>query len=80
MTEFQPNALCFGQEFPASGEPCLVQVEDLGITVMFLSGAAEDRSESASFSALTVAAGGFDHDQLVVRWVGAAGERTLYLK
>ncbi len=80
MTEFQPNALCFGQEFPASGEPCLVQVEDHGITVMFLSGAAEDRSESASFSALTVAAGGFDHDQLVVRWVGAAGERTLYLK
>ena len=41
MTEFQPNALCFGLEFPASGEPCLVQVEDHGITVMFLSGAAE---------------------------------------
>ena len=80
MTEFQPNALCFGQEFPASGEPCLVQVEDHGITVMFLSGAAEGRSESASFSALMVAAGGFDHDQLVVRWVGVAGERTLYLK
>ena len=34
----EPNALCFGQEFPASGEPCLVQVEDHGITVMFLSG------------------------------------------
>jgi len=80
MTEFQPNALCFGQEFSASGEPCLVQVEDHGIKVMFLSGAAEGRSESASFSALTVAAGGFDHDQLVVKWAGAAGERTLYLK
>jgi Zn-dependent protease with chaperone function len=76
----EPNALCFGDEFPASGEPCLVQVEDHGITVIFLSGAAEGRSEQASFSELTVAAGGFDHDQLVVKWTGASGERTLYLK
>jgi beta-barrel assembly-enhancing protease len=76
----EPNALCFGQEFPASGEPCLVQVEDHGITVSFLSGAVEGRSEPASFSELTVAAGGFDHDQLVVNWIGALGERTLYLK
>ena len=80
MTEFHPNALCFGQEFPASGEPCLVQVHEHGITVIFLSGTYEGRSESASFSELTVAAGGFDHDQLVVKWAGAAGERTLYLK
>ncbi|MBH0195421.1 MAG: hypothetical protein HP494_07430, partial [Nitrospira sp.] len=78
MTEFHPNALCFGQEFPASGEPCLVQVEDRGITVSFLSGAADGRSEPALFSELTVAAGGFDHDQLVVNWTGVSGERTLY--
>jgi Zn-dependent protease with chaperone function len=76
----EPNALCFGDEFPASGEPCLVQVEGHGITVIFLSGAAEERSETVSFSELTIAAGGFDHDQLVVKWTGASGDRTLYLK
>src|SRR5512147_673342 len=76
----EPNALCFGDGFPASGEPCLVQVEDHGITVIYLSAAAEGRSEPVSFSELTVAAGGFDHDQLVVKWTGSSGERTLYLK
>jgi predicted Zn-dependent protease len=29
---------------------------------------------------LTVSAGGLDHDQLVVKWTGRWGERTLYLK
>jgi beta-barrel assembly-enhancing protease len=31
----QPNALCFGDEFPASGVPCLVHVEDHGLTITF---------------------------------------------
>lgn len=76
----QPNALCFGDEFPGSGAPCLVRVEGHGITVIFLSGSAEERSETALFSDLTISAGGLDHDQLVVKWTGAGGERTLYLK
>ena len=76
----QPNALCFGDEFPGSGAPCLVRVEGHGITVIFLSGSAEERSETALFPDLTISAGGLDHDQLVVKWTGAAGERTLYLK
>ncbi|MEP7153802.1 MAG: M48 family metallopeptidase [Nitrospira sp.] len=33
-----------------------------------------------AFSALSVAAGGLDHDQLVLSWVTGASARTLYLK
>ncbi|TKS60665.1 MAG: hypothetical protein EWM72_01215 [Nitrospira sp.] len=80
MTTITPNALCFGDEFPASGVPCLVQVEGHGLTVTFVSDPAERRSESVPFSGLTVSAGGLDHDQLVVKWAGPKGERTLYLK
>jgi len=77
---FEPNALCFGGEFPASGAPCLVQVEGHGITVTFPSETGESSLESVAFSSLTVSAGGLDHDQLVVKWAGPKGERTLYLK
>jgi len=75
-----PNALCFGEEFPASGAACLVQVEDHGLTVTVASDTTDGQSESVPFSSLTVSAGGLDHDQLVVKWVGQNGERTLYLK
>jgi len=80
MTAMSPNALCFGDEFPASGTPCLVQVEEHGLTVTFASDTADDQPESVPFSSLTVSGGGLDHDQLVVKWVGQKGERTLYLK
>ncbi len=80
MTHFFPNALCFGDEFPASGVPCLVQVEEHGLTVTFASDPADGQPESVLFSSLTVSAGGLDHDQLVVKWAGPEGERTLYLK
>ncbi|MBM4138372.1 MAG: M48 family metallopeptidase [Nitrospira sp.] len=76
----EPNALCFGQEFPASGAPSLVYVEAHGLTVTFVSDTSGRRSEVASFSDLTVLAGGQDHDQLVLKWTGAQGERTIYLK
>jgi beta-barrel assembly-enhancing protease len=75
-----PNALCFGDEFPAAGAPCLVQVEGHGLTVTFTSDTADGQSETVPFSSLTVSAGGLDHNQLVVKWVGQKGERTLYLK
>jgi Zn-dependent protease with chaperone function len=80
MAPFSPNALCFGEEFPASGAACLVHVEEHGLTVTFSSDAADSQPESVPFSSLTVSAGGLDHDQLVVKWAGQNGERTLYLK
>jgi Zn-dependent protease with chaperone function len=75
-----PNALCFGDEFPAAGAPCLVHVEEHGLTITFASDTVDGQSESVPFSSLTVSAGGLDHDQLVVKWAGQHGERTLYLK
>ena len=82
MSELQPNALCFGDEFPASGKPCLVQVESSGLTVTYApeQDRTESRSESVRFSELSVSAGGLNHDQLVLQWAGAADQRTLYLK
>jgi Zn-dependent protease with chaperone function len=80
MTEFSPNALCFGDEFPAAGAPCLVHIEDHGLTVTFVPDTADSQPEVVPFSALTVSAGGIDHDHLVVKWTSVQGERTLYLK
>ena len=80
MTHFFPNALCFGEEFPAAGVPCLVHVEEHGLTVTFSPDMSDSRPEVASFSELSVSAGGIDHDHLVVKWTSVQGERTLYLK
>jgi len=77
MTHFFPNALCFGEEFPAAGAPCLVEVKDHGLNVTF---GPDSQPEIAPFTVLTVSAGGFDHDHLVVIWTSSEGERTLYLK
>ena len=74
------NALCFGEEFPASGAPCFVQVDGDGLTITFESEGADGAREAAPFSVLTVSAGGLDHDHLVVKWTSVQGERTLYLK
>lgn len=74
------NALCFGDEFPASGSPCFVQVDGGGLTITFESEGGNGAREAVAFSALTVSAGGLDHDHLVVKWVNEQGERTLYLK
>ena len=75
-----PNALCFGHEFPASGMPCRVQLDGTGLTVSYDAGDAMRGEEVVSFLDITVSAGGLDHDQLVVKWNGQRGERTLYLK
>ncbi|MEO5954935.1 MAG: M48 family metallopeptidase, partial [Nitrospiraceae bacterium] len=80
MTTMTPNALCFGNEFPASGAPCVVQVDGDGLTIIFESKGSEGTREVILFSALTVSAGGLDHDHLVVKWAHVQGERTLYLK
>ncbi len=75
-----PNALCFGDDSPASGEPCVVHVEGHGITITFAVSSSQDQPESIPFSSMTVSAGGLDHDQLVLTWAGPTGQRTLYLK
>ena len=80
MTDSTPNVLCFGDEFSASGMPCLVHVEAHGLTIAFPFATSDRQSESVPFSDMTVSAGGLDHDQLVVKWAGSAGQRTLYLK
>jgi Zn-dependent protease with chaperone function len=80
MTTMSPNALCFGDEFPAAGAPCFVEVEGDGLTIIFESEGGDGARETVPFSSLTVSAGGLDYDQLVVKWAGGKGERTLYLK
>jgi Zn-dependent protease with chaperone function len=75
-----PNALCFGEEFPATGLPCLVEVSSAGLTVRFLEDPQAPGQVSLPFSALSVSAGGLDHDQLVVRWGLAPHVHSLYLK
>ena len=80
MNQFPPNALCFGDELPAAGAPCFVQVDGEGLTITFESEGGDGALEVVPFSVLTVSAGGLDHDHLVVKWTSVQGERTLYLK
>lgn len=75
-----PNALCFANDYPAAGAPCFVQVDGDGLTITFESEGDGGTPEAVPFSALTVSAGGLDHDHLVVKWASDRGERTLYLK
>lgn len=71
-----PNALCFGGDLPAAGLPCLVEVSPGGLSLQFPG----SNPETVSFTGLSVEAGGFDHDQLVVTWPHQGNPRTLYLK
>lgn len=75
-----PNALCFGEEFPATGLPCHVEVSATGLTVRFQQDSPTLGQLSLPFSTVSVSAGGLDHDQLVVRWGVAPHGHTLYLK
>lgn len=74
-----PNALCFGEGLPAAGAPChvLLSADGLRVSPSYPSDFVE---ESVAFSALSVAAGGLDHDQLVLSWGAGTSARTLYLK
>src|SRR5262245_57535665 len=75
-----PNALCFGEEFPATGVPCHVEVSPAGLAVAFQEDPPARGQLSLPFSAVSVSAGGLNHDQLVVRWGLTPHVHTLYLK
>ena len=75
-----PNALCFGEEFPATGLPCHVEVSATGWTIRFQQDSPTLGQLSLPFTTVSVSAGGLDHDQLVVRWGLAPHGHTLYLK
>ena len=71
-----PNALCFGSDLPAAGTPCHVGISSVGLSIQF----SDLPPETVPFTALAVEAGGFDHDQLVVKWASNGVGRTVYLK
>ncbi|HEU4686679.1 MAG TPA: M48 family metallopeptidase [Nitrospira sp.] len=73
-----PNALCFGDDLPATGAPCLVDLDTSGITVHLLQ--APPIVLRVKFDEVSVSAGGLDHDQLVAQWTGEQGRRSLYIK
>lgn len=74
-----PNALCFGDGLPGAGAPCYVTVSADGLT-MDPVGDASLGEEAIAFTAMSVQAGGLDHDHLVVSWGEGGSARTLYLK
>lgn len=75
-----PNALCFGEDLPATGMPCHVEVSAAGLMVRFGDVAPDSGGPPVPFDALAVFAGGLNHDQLVVRWGNGSDARTVYLK
>ncbi|MCS6290198.1 MAG: M48 family metallopeptidase [Nitrospira sp.] len=74
-----PNALCFGDGLPGAGAPCHVTVSADGL-IMVPVGTSPLVEAAIAFTAMSVEAGGLDHDQLVVSWGVGASVRTLYLK
>jgi Zn-dependent protease with chaperone function len=75
-----PNALCFGDEFPATGAPCHVEMSATGLLIRIEHSSSKIRETAVSFKELSVSAGGLNHDQLVVKWGAGAGAYQLYLK
>ena len=74
-----PNALCFGDGLPGAGAPCQVVLSSSGLRLVPTEGFPLTE-ESVAYSDLSVAAGGLDHDQLVLSWTTDISSRTLYLK
>ncbi len=76
MTQWSPNALCYGEGLPGAGAPCRLDVGPDGLA--FSQNGTEP--ELISYAQLSVGAGGFDHDHLVLTWNRLGGSRTLYFK
>ncbi len=71
-----PNALCFGRDLPASGAPCHIDLASAGLTIQF----PDSSYDTIPFGALSIGAGGFDHDQLLLKWMDDGADRTVYVK
>ena len=63
-----PNALCFGAEFAATGAPCHVAIASSGIRVRVDDPPPDASDRLVSFTRLSVSVGGVNHDQLVLTW------------
>ena len=59
--------------------PCHVGLSAEGLRLIPLEGSPL-AEESVAYAALSVAAGGLDHDHLVLSWTSDTSSRTLYLK
>lgn len=77
---FTPNALCFGPDLPGRGIPCRIEVSSAGLMLYWADPASAPAGQSVPFSLLSVDAGGFDHDQLVMKWEQNGVGRTVYIK
>lgn len=75
-----PNALCFGANLPPTGAPCRVDVTAMGLSIRSDYAMVPSGEGLIPFHALSVAAGGFEKDHLVVEWGSGQTARTLYLK
>lgn len=75
-----PNALCFGSDLPGQGIPCLASATPEGLALVFSNHPGPPAGPTVPFSQLSLEAGGFDHDQLVLKWVQGGAGRTLYIK
>lgn len=76
----QPNALCFGPDLPGQGIPCRVGITSDGLELTCADLHRQSVAPCVPFSRLSLDAGGFDHDQLVVKWEHDGIGRTLYIK
>jgi Zn-dependent protease with chaperone function len=77
---FQSNALCFGSDLPGQGIPSHVETTPEGLALTFSDQHGQPPMPSVPFDQLSLEAGGFDHDQLVVKWTQGGAGRTLYIK
>ncbi len=77
---FTPNALLFGSDLPGQGIPCHADPTAEGLTLTFADHPGPPVAQTVPFGQLSLEAGGFDHDQLVMKWEQGGAGRTLYLK
>ena len=75
-----PNALCFGSDLPGQGIPCHVNTTPEGLAFTFSDQPSQPPVQAVPFNRVSLDAGGFDHDQLVVKWEQDGAGRTLYIK
>ncbi len=69
------HADCFGPGLPPGGEKVAVVLEKEGLLLW----SGEPRELRVPYEQIQVAAGGFDHDQMILTWAGETGPWSLVL-